>query len=638
MYCPKCGHKCKNNQKFCSKCGNRLGNENDYSQNNVDVAEKQQTYDTNISQNTSQKEIVYKYLEKRGSNLKVYFLIGSLLFLIISIFCIIFSVKTQNNDTKELYQNFINNPKTIPELSQPKSLDSFIANLADVQQFLYLYLKYSDENMDKKLKVFNAYREQLLKVRSFNNNNLLQKDFHACLNPKNQHDIAVCQKQYDNILKVVGLKIKFERDNKSFYIEEDPTFTLKKYGDLLPIDWYRYLQLRSDTASYFNSNIPDKLAYLIHRYEVFYMEYPEFISKKEVENVLYSAVYLYALGSSKYVNDKTTLKNYQKSYMKFCKKYPNSSFINIVSEAQNNITSDIFEKLYKLPHNAAYPECFADNTPFDDIFSELRQYLLINKTSVSFNYIYSMSKDKWIEYKKNYKLTKDSYLISENTGDGTCALKSFDIYTHNLVKLDNELELGCAATVFLKNDKLYFFEPNKFTISEVNYTKDKFVSKTLTIKEVKNLFTNYKVIDCNSNDNGAIDIYQNKKTQAYMLYNCGYNYNYQLSSSSSNFRLGELDNMFIVSNNDLSVIFAFWGDENNCNDEYKCVYINVMPPLYTEPDISENYLSTKKKKTKAVTNMNTKNSQNALKIQKIPQYSAEDTKNNERNVAENVLF
>ena len=96
--------------------------------------------------------------------------------------------------------------------------------------------------------------------------------------------------------------------------------------------------------------------------------------------------------------------------------------------------------------------------------------------------------------------------------------------------------------------------------------------------------------------------------------------------------------MFIVSNNDLSVIFAFWGDENNCNDEYKCVYINVMPPLYTEPDISENYLSTKKKKTKTVKNMNTNNSQNAQKIQKIPQYSAEDTKNNERNVAENVLF
>ena len=106
---------------------------------------------------------------------------------------------------KMKYQQYIENPSLIPELTQPETLNGFISNLKDVQNFLELYLKVSDDDIDTKLETFDKYRKELLKMQNLSNSNLLDANV--------KYQVPRTQKEFNSIKK--GLKDLSDEDKRT---------------------------------------------------------------------------------------------------------------------------------------------------------------------------------------------------------------------------------------------------------------------------------------------------------------------------------------------------------------------------------------------------------------------------------------
>ena len=168
MFCPKCGKELMENSVFCQYCGHKFenkGNEDIYSHSYYKESYKK-----------SHKNVSNEY-SFMNSFLKGFF--GMIIFCLV-IFGLLIGKNLLGNDLPSLdkmkYQQYVENPSMIPELTQPESYRGFIDNLKDVQMFLELYLKYSDDSMDVKMETFDKYRKELLKFQNFDNTNLLQEN------------------------------------------------------------------------------------------------------------------------------------------------------------------------------------------------------------------------------------------------------------------------------------------------------------------------------------------------------------------------------------------------------------------------------------------------------------------------------
>ena len=93
------------------------------------------------------------------------------------------------------YQQYIEDPSMIPELTEPETLSGLVDNLKEVQSFLVLYMNFSDDDMDTKMETFDKYRKEILKIQKFSNSNLLQENVKYQI-PQNEKEFKKIQKQY----------------------------------------------------------------------------------------------------------------------------------------------------------------------------------------------------------------------------------------------------------------------------------------------------------------------------------------------------------------------------------------------------------------------------------------------------------
>ena len=156
MFCPNCGKQIRDNINFCEYCGTKLNN---------NAEETTRSY----YKSSYRKKNSYKKGFEFGETLLKGMLIAFVT--ILAFFGIMISKNYLLNDMFSLdkvrYQQYIDDPSMIPELTEPETLNGLISNLKEIQKFLLLYFNFSDDEVDTKMEVFDKYRTELLKLQKF---------------------------------------------------------------------------------------------------------------------------------------------------------------------------------------------------------------------------------------------------------------------------------------------------------------------------------------------------------------------------------------------------------------------------------------------------------------------------------------
>ena len=235
MFCPNCGKEINEGSRFCLYCGHQF-----------ETHLEEEMYSHSYYKDSYKKNI---NTDKTFSFGETFLKGASLMLLICFIFVGLLIGKNYFtgdflNFDRMKYQQFVENPSLIPELTQPETLNGFIDNLNDVQNFLELYLKVSDDSYEEKMETFDKYRKELLKIQNLDNTNILDANVKYQI-PRTEKEFKAIKKQYDKILSKVGLTICAEDSYSKYHLIEDTKFTYKKYGKYMPEDVKEYLKLNA---------------------------------------------------------------------------------------------------------------------------------------------------------------------------------------------------------------------------------------------------------------------------------------------------------------------------------------------------------------------------------------------------------
>lgn len=536
MFCPNCGKQIPDNSNFCEYCGRKLNNSDD-----------------NIYQNSYYKSSYKKQGEKKKSfSFGESFLKGvmTMLLILLALLGMLFAKSYLSNDVLNLskirYQQYIDDPSMIPELTEPETLSGLINNLKEVQSFLVLYMNYSDDDIDVKMETFDKYRKEMLKMQRFSNMNLLQENVKYQM-PSNLKEFKKIQKQYAKILAPVGLMIVADDGYAKYHLQEDSRFTYKKFGKYLPSDVAEYLKLR---AKYYEGVIckdslfvkPYNLAKRIGDYEQFMNTHKDFRYSNEVKDLLFSYMFIYSFTSDRtdmiFINKKT----FVKSDKRFMKQYPSSQlrtlFLHLASSA-NGISESQFDKMYPYEYQKGLDDIKPVNSELCDIFSNVRKEIMSLKSNSSYEYIYSSEDDSWYSYDASRVLKKGDVILAKSD-------EGYDIYDYKFKKTNQSIRPEQDAKFLIKSGRLLAYSPSHLQISSLEYSYGSFAFKTLSIKAIKKCFPNVLLINITTFGDTSVQIDKPSGAKTYMLISTS-GISYDGYRISGNVEMGELGNIFTVT-------------------------------------------------------------------------------------------
>lgn len=576
MFCPNCGKQIRDNINFCEYCGTKINN----------------------SEDDMYKNSYYKSSYKKQGETKKDFALGSMgesffkgvltMFLIlIGLFGIMFAKSYLSNDIfsldKAKYQQYVEDPSTIPELTEPETLSGLINNLKEVQSFLVLYLNYSDDEVETKMETFDKYRKELLKVQKFNNSNLLQENVQYQI-PRDEKEFKKIEKQYAKILAPVGLMVVADEGYSKYHLQEDARFTYKKFGKYMTSDVAQYLKLR---AKYYENFMckdslavkPYKLAQRIGDYEEFMNSHKDFRYSNEVKDLLFSYTLIYAFTSDRadmiYLNKKV----FVKSDKKFMKKYPTSQlktmFSHLASSA-NGISETQFDEMYPYEYEKTLSAIKPENSELSDIFSGVRKSIMSLKSDDSYEYIYSAETDSWFVYDATRQLKKGDVILAK-TDEG------YDIYDYKYKKTNQTIRPNEEVKFIIKGGKLLAYLPNHLELRSLEYMYGSFSFKTLSIKAIKKFFPDVLLINIATFGDTSVQIDKPSGAKTYMLISTS-GLSFEGYRLSGNVEMGELDNIFTVSSDaNTQVNFS----TNTDGESYHMYFITQGAQQQTEQQVSE---------------------------------------------------
>ncbi len=598
MFCPRCGSEIKNNQKFCINCGYDLSE---------DIKE--------LSNNSIYKKSYYK--EEKKSNINIDFnyifnLIFKIFFALVLLFTGLVGIKLINhyisnnnfNLDKSKYESYMEDPSSIPELVQPESMQDLAKNLKEVQNFLVLYLKYSSDSTEQKDKVFNNYRQQLLKIETFSNENLLKEDIKNSV-PQTKKEFNKCASYYNKELAPVGLKIVSDTAYAKYHLKEDYRFTYKKFGQYTSSDMKAYLYLRAKHNDEFLENggylatTPKEMNKRISDYEKFLINNPNFEKINEVKDYLYVYTFGYI-----FANDRQEMKairhnTFKKWDKKFIRQNKNSKLIPIFSKmvtSANGISSNQFDNLYPYEYEKMLESIRPINGELDDIFIDLRKELIKDISNVGYKYVYSQTEGMWTPFSDATKISKDSLLVANNDQGG------FDVYNNKFKKTNQTINIQNNEQVILKRGQLLIYNPQCLQISKIDYSYGNFSVKVLSSKEIRNYFPDVLIINVDNIGNSPVQITKDKEQQSYMLIShAGSNFDGYILHSDIPFGHEELSNMFSI--NTIETVNIEWIPASGDGKQYFISFIT---------NIKENTIQTNNNQNlqdNSTTNTNNSNNQ-----------------------------
>src|SRR5574344_1682040 len=440
-------------------------------------------------------------------------------------------------------------PASIPELTQPETLEGFVKNVKDVQDFLALYLKYSDDTPDKKTTVFNDYRTQLVKMEAFTNENLLKDDFRYSL-PQTDKEFKKCARHYDRKLKCIGMKIVPDMTYSKYHLTEDARFTYKKYGSLVDPQMGRYLALRAKhnkeflNLDYLNVK-PKEMNARIADYENFLNANTSFSQIKEVQDWLYC----YTIGYV-FVRDREDMKairhnTFKKADKKFTKKYKNLKLLPIFSKmvsSANRISQNQFNEMYPYEYEKMLDTLRPADGNLDDIFASIRKDAMQKLSNIGFRYVFSTDSGAWETFNDISKIGKDCLLLADNGNGG------YDVYDSKFKKTNQTLVFDSGAKIMLKRGSLLIYTPVSLQISRVEYFYGSFNTKVLYSRAIKEYFPNVLIINVDNIGSDPVQITKDKPSQAYMLISpAGINFTGYHFAADGPVQTGELSNILAIN-------------------------------------------------------------------------------------------
>lgn len=579
MYCPNCGKEVGNNSHFCEHCGYKF-----------ETSENSDMYKQSYYKESYKKEPLNKSHKKEFSFGETFMKgFGVMLLFCLVVFGLLLFKSCYTGDMLNLdkmkYQQYVENPSLIPELTQPETLSGLVNNLKDVQTFLAIYLKVSDDDMETKLETFDKYRKELLKLQNFDNSNLLQENVQYQI-PREEKEFKKIQKQYSKTLSQVGLMIVADESYSKYRLKEDNRFTYKKFGKYLPQDVSEYLKLRAKNYKecMFNDGLiikPYELAQRIGEYETFLNSHKDFRYEDEVKDLLFSYSFVYAFTSDRtnmvYINKKT----FVKSDRKFMKKFPDSQLKTMFSHlanSANGISENQFDEMYPYEYQKTLDAIKPDKSELSDIFSDIRKNIMKSKSDADYKYVYSSETNSWIDYSAINQLKKGD-LILALTEDG------YDVYDYKFKKMNQVIKPETDAKFILKSGQLLAYSPTHLQINSLESSYGSLSFRTLSVKAIKKLFPNVLIINIDTFGDTSVQIDKQSGAKTYMLISTlGGNYDgYRMCGNIS---LGELSNIFTVSSDDETVVD--WIPSTEGGESYHMHFIthsqnDVQQPVSDQP-------------------------------------------------------
>ena len=575
MFCPRCGKEIKNNQRFCINCGY------DLSEDIEQIKEKDDFY---------QKKSYYKIPQHNSFKKEIRLdIIGGFLFkLFLTIIVLLISwmglkiaghhlISDNLHNDKSKYEAYVEDPSSIPELEQPESLQDLIKNLKDVQNFLVLYLKYSDDSADEKAKVFDNYRKQLLKIEAFSNDNLLKEDIKNSL-PQTKKEIKKCAAYYNKKLAPVGLKIVSDTAYAKYHLKEDYMFTYKKFAEYVSSDMKGYLYLRAKHHEEFLENggylatSPKEMNLRIADYEKFLNDNPNFSAINEVKDNLYFYTFGYI-----FANDRQEMKaikhnTFKKWDKKFIKHNKNSKLNPIFSKmvtSANGISTNQFDSMYPYEYEKQLESIRPLSGELDDIFINLRKSLIKDFANIGYKYVYSQTEGMWATFSDSIKISKDTLLLADNGQGG------YDVYDNKFKKTNQVLTIDSNSRIIIKRGQLLVYNPQCLQISRIEYSYGSFTAKILSSKLIKQYFPDTLIINVDNIGENAVQVTKTTPKQTYMLIShAGSNFDGYSLNSDIPVQKGELSNIFTIDSTD--TVNVQWNPPSADGKQYTIVFVTDM--------------------------------------------------------------
>ena len=575
MFCPICGKEMEDNSKFCQYCGYEFPVKGDdiYSQSYY-----KKSYVKKQMHNLNNKKYSFANSFLRG----MVVMFGIMLCFFGFLFVKNYYFGDFFSFDKMKYQQYVEDPSTIPELTQPETFRGFVSNLRDVQNFLELYLKVSEDDMDTKMETFDKYRKELLKMQNLDNTNILDENVKYPI-PRTKNEFNTIKKQYDKMLSKVGLTIEADESYSKYRLCEDARYTYKRFGKYLPSDVNDYLKLR---AKHYKSCVykdeliikPYDLAQRIGDYEDFYNTHKEFRYSDEVKDLLFSYTLVYTFTSDRqnvvFINKKT----FQRSDKKFLKTHPSSElkelFSHLMSSA-NGISESQFDSMYPYEYEKDLGAIKPEKSDLADIFTLVRKNIIQLKSDDNFEYMYISSTNTWTKYDPQKPLKKGDIILAKTDN-------CYEVYDYKYKKTNQTIQLEENANFFIKNDQLFAYSPKHLQILGLESSYGSFSFRTLSVRAIKKLFPDILIINIDTFGEFSVQIDKPAGPKTYMLISTsGGNYEgYRLSGQMS---LGELSNIFTVSDDTAQVDWVPLSD----GDSYHMYFITQQAAKQDSPAEAE---------------------------------------------------
>ena len=560
--CPKCGYEFGEFDIFCARCGEKLSINNEFKEQNEEIQKKALFLNLKNTMKTSKKK--FEFFNSNGKNLYDSLIVNVVICLVVVSFILSVSLYFVNHSHSKRkvelqYQNLVNNPQQIPELKEPKTYSDLAENLSKVEKFLSLYLKYSQDDSEKKEKIFASYLNEMQKISHITSENVVGERLDKCIDINNYSSKVACSKQINKLYKDIGVKSYLKSD--IIYLYPDYKIIDKKYSKFFNSDIQKYLALKSKYFEPVSLGLnliikPKKLVDKICEVEKLHISSSDEFIKEETEKLLHDDFKKLIFSPAIYT---TTTQEMTKEFKNAFEYFVNSktkSNLNPLMlsymDKKRAYNIDNFKKDY--PYKI-YEKSFEDNVEdavLSDIFSQLRKNIFSKNSKYVFAYIYNLQKNSWVEYRPNSQIEQNQYVMSEPDENNSIAIYS------NTFSLLQDLNLPKYSRLYLINGMLVLYNYDKLTISKIAFNGRNFSIKEYSSTDITSLFPGIEVINIDSYSNYNIRLTKDNAKATYIVlsrYSNGYS-QYILSPIKGNITTYELPNMFSVSDNS-EVIVSF---------------------------------------------------------------------------------
>ena len=559
--CPKCGYEYENGDIFCSRCGNKLSFLKE--ENNLKIVEQSGNFlldnlkeivDANNSKN--QRTNIPKLTDNLSFNLAISLIIVSLLLVGV----VFFIIKGQNAGKESMhYKSLISNPARIPRLKEPQNYDELKDNLAEVENFLGLYLENSTNSIDKKEQIFASFLNEMDKLPHITNENVILDKSHPCYNITSSQSADICSQKLNKDFKSVG--IKAYSNYNVVYLYPDYKFIKKKYSKYLSSEYKKFVNLNAKynlpVSVGLNLYIePVKLADKIYDFEKLYNSADNSYVKEKAEYIIFDNFIKFIFTPSIY--DTTTHEmeeEFKNAYIYFTKAKKNSALYSVILsylDKKRSYSEENFKNDYPYKQFEFSFEENVKNNMLNDVFAQLRKNIFSDNSDFIFGYIYNSLNGKWIKYNQNIKIGPNDFVLSEPDENNNVTVYN------SMFAPSQELNISKYGKLYIINGLLYIFNSDKLQLSKIAFSGRNFSIRTLSINDITSLFPGIEVINIDSYSNYNIYIEKDNRKANYIIlsrYSQGYS-QYVVNATKGQIKNLILPNMFSVDSlGDVTVAF-----------------------------------------------------------------------------------